>query len=152
MSISATSLSQLFTLADADKNKALSATEVADVAENLPNPSGADAAKMLKTMDTNGDGVLSTAEFTEGVQLNERVANALLGAQELANGSTLLAMLGGAGESGGASSSSLFTSLYGNTSDTSATDSYTAMLEQVLAKYTAATAKTEETSTTETAA
>jgi hypothetical protein len=159
MTISATSLSKLFTLTDTDKNSKLSATEMADIEDSLPNPQGADAATMVKNMDQNGDGLLTEDEFTQGVQLNEKVNNALLSAQEIMSGSTLLSMLSGNSDS---NSSNSLASLYGNT-DTdastmfaSSTDSTTsALLQQYIDKYgalddtTAADTATDTKTTTE---
>jgi hypothetical protein len=150
-----------FTKADADGNGKLSATEFTSTVGNT-SATGTEAGTLFKQLDTDGDGQLTDKELTDGTTLATKVHDALLKAQELMSGATLMNMLGGKSQSSdsvaslfsdGNTSTDTLSSLFGGTSsdDTSSTDSYTAMLQSLIAKYNdTANVGTDETAATPT--
>lgn len=140
-------LQESFKKADTDKNGTLSEAEFTS---GLGEVAGTDTKTLFKQMDKDGDGQLSTDEMADGAKLADKVHQALLMAQELMSGATLMNMIGGksSGSTGtdaasffsdGTSDASGLASLTGtdgtgDAEDTS-TDAYTTMLEQIVAKY-----------------
>lgn len=158
LSDSLSQLQQLFTKVDKNTDNKLSKTEFATAAKGiagLSRGSEAETANIFTQMDTNGDGNLTKTELTSGIDLADKVKEALLMAQELMSGKGLLEMLGNNSTTGNNASSSLFgakkedssvpgsmnlADMLDKNADTSSTDPYTSMLQQVIAKYNAAAA------------
>jgi hypothetical protein len=178
MSISAAKLSdslaqlqQLFAKSDTSKNGTLSKSEFTAAATGIDGLAGASASDLstqFASMDKNGDGELTKTELADGIKLGEQVQKALLMAQELMSGSTLMNMLSGSTASADSSAANMFSSGAEDTTansstslaailagkdaneDTTSVDAYTAQLQQLIAKYneTASASIAEGTTTT----
>jgi hypothetical protein len=149
-SLSTSLIASLFKKADADSSGTLTATELDSVAADLGQATGKTetGAELLKSYDTDHDGSVSADEFGDGVTLDSNVHTALLKAQEIMSGATLIAYMNG-DDSGGSSNndlSSMFSSgtddsslaslLNGaNGSDGSDADSLSALFEQLMQNY-----------------
>ena len=117
----ASAISQLFQKADTNQNKSLSLDEFTQLGKGITQDglgsiagtggsrNGPTVADVFKSLDTNGDGQLSAAEFTDGAELADKVKSALLSAQEITSGGTLLQLLSGTSDDkNGTDFSSLF--------------------------------------------
>lgn len=151
-------LQQLFGKSDKNKNASLSQAEFAEAAANsgLSSATGTNVTTLFHQMDTNGNGEISKDELSRGIKLAENVEKALLMAQEMMSGKTLLTMLGNNGKPSDAATS-MFSDASGQSSipgtlnladilagdtDTTSTEPYTAMLQNLIAKYAPATETT----------
>ena len=164
---SLTQFQQLFTKSDTNKNGSLNKTEFAAAASGIAGLSGssdADKANLFARMDLNNDGELSKDELKDGIKLAEQVQKALLMAQELMSGSTLMNMIGGdtthsddatnaasmfstgkASQSSSVPGSMNLADILGGQnadSETTSTDPYTSQLQALIAKYNAAATTT----------
>lgn len=160
-------LQQLFSRYDTDKNASLSQTEFESAATEISGLSGnkgQSAATIFKQLDTDGDGKLNETELKQGADLAAKVQEALLKAQEIMSGGTLLGFIGKSlndssqissifGGSSENTDTSGLAALLGNTDDdTSSTDAVTALLQQLISKYNqTADSATEQSTTTQTA-
>lgn len=155
------SLQQLFTRSDTSKNGSLNKTEFTSALSGIKGTGGAtsaEAANLFASMDTNGDGELTKAELADGIKLAEQVQKALLMAQELMSGATLMNMIGNKDTSSNSAAASMFSSgeedasipgttnladiLGSEDTETTSTDAYTTQLQQLIAKYNAAATST----------
>lgn len=149
-SLSTSLIASLFKKADADDSGTLSATELDSVASDISQSTGKKetGAQLLAAYDTDKNGSVSANEFGDGVTLDSNVHTALLKAQEIMSGATLISyMNGGDGSSSsGNDLSSMFSSgtdnssfaslLNGaNGSDGSDADSLSALFEQLMQNY-----------------
>jgi Ca2+-binding EF-hand superfamily protein len=138
-------MQEAFTKTDTDKSGKLSKAEFTAALGDVNTGNGATAASIFAQTDTDGDGQLTQAELTDGAALADKVKEALLMAQELMSGATLMNMIGSKPTTSPAAS------MFGDdtektgsleafmgTDDTAASDPYTSMIEQVIAKYKAA--------------
>lgn len=125
-------LQETFKKADTSGNGTLSKTELATALGDTAK--GNDITTIFKQMDADGSGELTKEELTDGASLADKVREALLTAQEFTSGAAFLQMVGG-GTSAPSPFSSGTPAPTSLSEDDTATDPYTTMLQQLIAKY-----------------
>lgn len=139
-------LATLFKKADADDSGTLTAQELNSVAADLSATTGKTqtGAQLAQAYDADRDGTVSAQEFEDGATLDANVHAALLKAQEITSGATLIGYM-----NGNDSESDPLASLFGSganagtnpllapssANDSSSDDALTALFEQLMANY-----------------
>lgn len=102
-----------FKTVDTDGSGGISATEFEAVAKASAGLSGKDGlatTQIFKKLDGDGDGAITQAELSQGINLAAQVQSVLIQGQELLAGSPYMSLLG----TGGVKTGSLYDSLSGS--------------------------------------